>query len=329
MTTKIFQQIFIFILPIILVSCGGGSKESGIGGGTPVASTGTLVTNLKLPGTSFPHQIDFYSTSMATKAIVFLHGGGGRNYQFAYDLGLNLSSFPPISTKINWDWINTNKILAVFPQGQAIPSQPLAYTWSNHSMVSGTDDVAFLKALAAYITSQYGISDIYLVGHSNGGMMVNRVWCESPATFKAYVSISGPASSYYLHSLTPCSPSTIKPYYGIVGELDQVLQVPKYGWSSQLWEIEPKLQEESGLAMPNPTLIGEWWQQVNTRIPLMCSEIPNATGYVTDGRSNTWTNCDGHLKLQEVLLSDHSVFELEQYSGKKMIDLIAGFVNTP
>lgn len=287
----------------------------------------TLVANLTLP--SFPHKIDIYSTSVATKAIVFLHGGGGRNYEFAHDMGLNLNSSPPTPANINWNWINTNKILAVFPQGQAISSHPTAYTWSNHVMTSGVDDVAFLKSLAAYITSQYGIYDIYLVGHSNGGMMVNRFWCESPATFKAYVSMSGPASAYYLNALTPCDPSTVKPYYGIVGEMDQVLQIPKYGGGSQEWVIDPFLAMTSGAAMPDPTLIGEWWQQTNIRGPRMCGEVPSPAGYVTDGRSNTWSSCNGHLKLQEVLLSGHSVPELEQYSGKKMIDLISSFINVP
>jgi poly(3-hydroxybutyrate) depolymerase len=321
MAVKISQLCIILILSIVLVSCGGGKDKS--------APSGTLVSNLTLPGTSFPHQIDIYNPETATKAIVFLHGGSGRNYEFANSLGLNLRVLPPTPTSINWDWLNTNKVIAVFPQGQAIPAQPYAYTWNNHSMNSGADDVAFLQALAAYITSQYGITDIYLVGHSNGGMMANRMWCESPATFKAYISMSGPASDYYLNGATSCSPSIVKPYYGIVGGQDSVLQVPLYGWSNPKWEVAPDLVASSGAAMPDPTLIGEWWQQVNTRGPLMCGEIPSLTDYKSDGKTNTWDNCNGHLKLQEVLFSDHFISSLEFYSGKKMIDLIADFINVP
>lgn len=312
------------LLASMLVSCGGG-------GSSAPAPTDTLVPHLTLP--SFPHDIEIYNPkTAATKAVVFLHGGGGRNYLFANDLGLNFrSSAPTSNADINWAWLNANKILAVFPQGQAILARPNAYTWDNHSMVSGQNDMAFLQALATYIRTTYGISNIYLAGHSNGGMMVNRIWCESPGMFKGYVSMSGPASDYYLS--TPCAPgASPPPYYGIVGELDSVLQVAG-NWDKQTWTIDPTLASTSGPAMPDPVLIGEWWQQSTFRVPQMCAEPiiigVGVGGYVSDGKSYIWTNCSGHLKLQEVLSSEHYVSSLQFYSGSQMIDLIAGFINVP
>ena len=286
---QVFLKSLVFVCYFFLVSCGGGGGGGSDGNSSSVTPSSELLQTT-LPG--FPHQIDVYNTANATKAIVFLHGGGGHNYEFAYNLGLNHVNAPPTNTSINWTWLEANKILAVFPQGQAISAQPSALTWSNHVMDSGVDDMAFLQALASYITSQSGITDIYLAGHSNGGMMANRVWCESPATFSAYISMAGPASDYYLS--TPCSPSTVKPYYGIVGGQDSVLQVPQYGWSNQTWEIEPALVMVSGTAMPDPTLIGEWYQQVNVRAPLMCNETPSLdTPDNFDGATYTWTNCGG------------------------------------
>jgi polyhydroxybutyrate depolymerase len=282
-----------------------------------------LESDLQLTG--FPHQIDIYSTSIANKAVIFLHGGGGTKEYIASDLGLvTLVGDPPTSATINWDWINTNKILVALPQGQAVSSNPTAYTWSNHVMDSGVDDMAFLQALATYIKAQYGISDIYLAGHSNGGMMANRIWCEAPENFKAYISLSGPASSYYLAPSTPCTPSTVKPYYGIVGGQDTELRVAG-NWDQSMWLMDPTYAYLP--AFVNIALIGEWTQQVMTRGPLMCNEVPRLADGVTVNGVETWNNCNGNLKLQEVLNGDHDIPALEAASGQKMRDLIMSFIN--
>jgi len=324
MAAKILHQYCILVLSIALVSCGGGKSSA-----TVVPPTGTLVTGLQIP--SFPHQIDVYSTPAATRAIVFLHGATGHNYSFAFDLGLNLNgnTTPPTPATVNWPWLDANKVLAVFPQGQALDGYPLATTWSNHVMDSGVNDLAFLQALAAYIKSAYpNITRIYLAGHSNGGMMANRFWCESPGTFDGYVAMSGPASGYYLNALTPCTPSTFKPYYGIVGGQDSILQVPQNGGlTGATWTIDPVLFPVNGTTMLDGTLIGERWQQSNTRLPL-CGSSGVAFGPpVSVGDSDIWSNCSGLLKLQEVLPSEHYVISLQLYSGSQLIDLIADFIN--
>lgn len=277
----------------------------------------TLESNVTLPG--FPHEIDFYHTSVANKVVVFLHGGGGQKYGVAFSLGLNLINAPPTAASVNWGWLNQNMILAVFPQGQTIYRS--AYTWNNHYMDSGQDDVAFLKTLADYIRARYGVTDIYLAGHSNGGMMANRIWCEAPDTFKGYISMAGPASGYYLSASTPCAPSVAKPYYGIVGEQDNVLQVTG-NWAAPTWQSNPLLTTPAHV---DTTLIGEWSQHI-TRSGLMCNESPSLAGNVSDGAVETWRNCNGRLKLQHVLLGGHSIESLEMQSGHKMVDLIASFI---
>jgi polyhydroxybutyrate depolymerase len=318
MRLRHFQVCFTLLLLAFVLSCGGGNSSSS----TASPEGTTLVKNLTLPG--FPHQIEIYSTTSADKAVVFLHGGGELNYEFAYKLGLNLINKQPTNNSINWDWLIANKIIAVFPQGQAISSNPSAYTWSNHVMDSGVDDMAFLQALATYIKAQYGISNIYLAGHSNGGMMANRAWCEAPDTFNAYISLSGPASDYYL--ATPCSPATIKPYCGITGGHDHLLQVLLYGWTNRIWKISDPFILDSGSAMLDPTLIGEWYQQVTTRGPMMCNEVPVLANGVTVGGVETWDNCNGKLRLQEVLNGEHTMDSLQTASGQNMRDLIMSFI---
>jgi len=55
------------------------------------------------------------------------------------------------------------------------------------------DDVRYIRSVVAHLAAQYGIdqSRIYGIGHSNGGMMTQRVMCET-GLYAAAVSISGP-----------------------------------------------------------------------------------------------------------------------------------------
>ncbi len=55
------------------------------------------------------------------------------------------------------------------------------------------DDLHYIDGAARYLASEYGInpSRIYVMGHSNGGIMSQRLICE-PSVFSAAISISGP-----------------------------------------------------------------------------------------------------------------------------------------
>lgn len=313
-------RIVLIACATLVSSCSGG--ESGDRSAEPQPQPAESLETLSLPG--FPHSIDIYDVNDADKAVVVLHGGAGRNYEIAHNLGLNSSDGPPSQSTIDWAWLHDHKIIAVFPQGQAIASDPEDYTWTNHVMDSGQDDVAFLQALASYIRTQYGISKLYLMGHSNGGMMANRMWCESPTTFDGYVSIAGPASSYYLAPATPCTPSVVQAYFGIVGDQDEVLQV-NGNWPATTWEISRALVAVSP-AFVNPTLIGEWHQQ-QQRSQAGCGESPQLTDGSSDGAVETWTECGGRLKLQRVLQGAHSIDSLEAAAGYRMIDAASAFID--
>ena len=58
---------------------------------------------------------------------------------------------------------------------------------------SGVDDTSYLLRLIQTARERYDIdpSRIYLVGHSNGGFMSNRLACEAPSLFAAVVSLAG------------------------------------------------------------------------------------------------------------------------------------------
>ncbi len=264
----------------------------------------SVLSNQTLAG--HPHTIDFYIPSNATAAIIFLHGGGDKKESFAHYLGIK-------ETDTNADynisssgasWLNSRQVMAVFPQGQAIASNPSAWTWNNYVMLSGTDDVAFLQDLVASLKADpalSGITKFYLAGHSNGGMMANRMWCESPATFDAYGALAGPPSSHLEPSVgsNPCSPSVVKPYIAIVGDSDTCLRTTG-NMAATYWTGNPALVALMGdsLVDPTPLLYPRYMNEVlffGTRTNLRCASAPSAP--VTAGQVVTYSDCSGTLKL--------------------------------
>lgn len=318
MANGIIARSVLVVCAALLSSCSGGGSDDSGAAPQPAESLKTV----SLP--SFPHSVDIYDVDNADKAVVVLHGGAGHNYEIAYNLGLNSSDAPPTQGTIDWAWLHDHKVIAVFPQGQAIASDPSDFTWTNHVMTSGQDDMAFLQALASYIRTQYGVSKVYLMGHSNGGMMANRMWCESPTTFDGYVSIAGPASEYYLAPATSCAPGVVQPYFGIVGDKDDVLQV-NGNWPETTWRINPVLTVGSP-AFVDPVLIGEWHQQ-QLRSQAGCGTLPQLTDSTSDGKVETWTECGNRLKLQRVLQGQHSIDSLEAAAGYRMIDAASAFID--
>lgn len=289
---------------------------------TPTKSTGTL-SNITVPG--FPHKVVVYRPQGATRAVVFLHGGGGTNDGLANSLALNSVKAAPTLDTANWPSLVSNKFIAVFPQGENIPTAPLAAGWSNHTMNSGQDDVAFLKALAAQIKSSYGVSDVTLAGHSMGGAMTNRMWCESPSTFSAYISLAGPASSYYLDPATPCAPgANAAPYFGIFAGTDEVMQNTGK-WEAATWTLSRLVS--SGSAFLNPVMIGEWQQYVK-RAQLLCGQTPKISDKTSTGTVDSWSHCGGRLRLSNVLQASHAVESIQEQGGTMLlVDQISEFLN--
>lgn len=314
---------------LLLSACGGGGGNGDVSSvGEGRNDTGTLsaapfdgLETFTLPG--FPHPIDVYGVSNADRAIVILHGGGGRNYDIARDLGLNNNDGHPSETSIDFARLRAHRILAVFPQGQSLSGN--AFTWDNHVMRSGEDDMAFLRKLAEFIRTEYGISKVYLMGHSNGGMMANRFWCESPETFDGYIAIAGPASAYYLSH--DCAPEAIQPYYGIVGDQDPALSVDG-DWDAPTWTINPRLvasvPEET---VVDPTLIGEWALHLR-HARTTCETTPTLSQAVRSGNVDTWTSCGGYLKVQRVLAAEHSLESLEALAGFSLFDAATAFIDS-
>ena len=62
---------------------------------------------------------------------------------------------------------------------------------SGYQGPNGEDDVAFTE-LAGWARSELLSDTVVLGGHSNGGMMTHRIWCEADGLFDRFVSVAGP-----------------------------------------------------------------------------------------------------------------------------------------
>jgi predicted esterase len=274
--------------------------------GPASAAAVTVRPNQTIAG--YPHQIDMYVPSNATMAVIFLHGGGGHKEPFANDVGIkndtSATNFELASE--GKTWLQTQGVLAIFPQGQTLSGYQ-AWTWNNYVMQSGQDDMAFLQALVAAIkadTTLPRVTKFYLVGHSNGGMMANRMWCESPATFDGYGTMAGPPSVHLDPTLAasatnhPCQPTVVKPFIGIVGSADTVLQTTG-NMAKTSWVINPILHLGSPPTWVDgtPSILNDEIFH-NKRVALKCAGQPSTP--TTAGLLTTYSGCSGAIQFIEV-----------------------------
>jgi poly(3-hydroxybutyrate) depolymerase len=299
---------------------GGSSGSGGSGGSSGSGMSGNQLLSNQTVG-DFPHQIDMYVPEGATRAIVFLHGALGSKESFAYNVGVTDDRNRPTFEGTNWDWLTEHRVIAVVPQGQHLADAALQTTWSNYVMDSGQDDVAFLQALAAEIRDRFGVSEVSLAGHSNGGMMTNRMWCESPETFDAFIGLSGPASEHFLMPGQECAPSEFKPFFGMVGELDDILQV-----TGNFSEPTYTLVGEDAVNYLDPVLIGEWAQHVS-RAKDVCGATPALEDVVTKDDVETWVDCDGSLQVYDALNLSHGLGMPNADAPTQISDMIVDFID--
>lgn len=330
-------------------------------GATPDASASVVVrTNLILAG--HPHNVDVFAPPNAERAVVFLHGGGGTKEGGAgRELGIRLDEPAEATLVVDTAFLDASRTAFVFPQGQALATAPKATTWSNYVMSSGADDVAFLTALAAALRA--GTFDarlapfarVYLAGHSNGGMMANRMWCEAPDVFDAFGSLAGPASVQLQPAglaldggqadpyvgAHPCRPATTKPYVGVIGRLDTILQT-KDLWPNDVWAVNACLQRGDGGAFVDANLISELSFH-DFRAAEVCGESAGEPTVSSDKKTLLWSSCGGRVKLQGVVGADHCVIagklpclrdkplpsdctnSLDAESGTRMRDVLVDF----
>lgn len=157
-----------------------------------------------------------------------------------------------------------------------------------------------------------------------GGMMANRIWCEAPDLFEAYVAIAGPPSEHFLAAAASCPSGDAKPYLGIVGSDDEVLE--NGDWEAQTWTIDPRFASDPGFV--NPVLIGERFF-LSARVWQRCGETVGAgdADAITEGNITTWSFCGNSIALMRIKSGGHTVLSLEKNSGHTMLEFILAFIN--
>lgn len=312
------------LIPLFFIfqNCGSQSTSTYDGEEIPSGTNPQLVYNNVTFG-SYPHKVDVIlppNKDQNTRAIVMIHGGGGTKENFAFSLGFKktetgiYSVDPDSANGYLEDFLIQHNIALIFAQGQAIPQKPDSYTWSNLIMTSGQNDVAFLQLLSQELRgSKWGFSKVYLAGHSMGGAMTNRMWCQSPGSFDSFGSIAGPMAADLFSS---CNPAIKKPYIHITGLNDRIIQIvedravgPDINHANDVTlTLDSLTRTLGGVAfIHTPPEFRNELTSYTWRANFMCAEIASAKVYAPTGvwKTATQENCGGTLKMIQVRDADH------------------------
>lgn len=301
---------------VIVVDAGTSAEDAGVDAGVDAGLPPGLSANLTLGTRKFDV---FLPSTPPTRAVVLLHGGGGNKEMLEANLDL------PTATQSRLDALG---VAWIFPQGLTVGGN--AYTWNNRVMTSGVDDVAFLTELASWAKQTLGVTNLTLGGHSNGGMMTHRMWCEVPAVFDRYVALAGPSSKYY-RPVGGAACTGGKPFMAIVGDGDLVLQTPG-NLAAPTWTIANFLVAASAPgSFVDPDVLNEVLAHASRRMGSLCPTEALATPVETT-RKTSWTNCGGQvvtwlIKAQATPtgLGNHPIDKLESDGDFVMADALAAW----
>ena len=140
---------------------------------------------LPMPGRlrSYLVHVPPQAAAASLPVVINLHGGGGNAEQHRRATRMDAAA-------------DRDGYLAVYPNGTGRGSRLL--TWNagfccGHALKEGVDDVAFVARLIDDLIRRGGVDParVYVVGHSNGGMMAHRLGEALPDRIAAIVSVSG------------------------------------------------------------------------------------------------------------------------------------------
>lgn len=155
-----------------------------------LASPGTHTGRLEVMGQTrlfIVHVPPSYRPGQPMPVVLAFHGGGGSMELQADDRRYGLISKA-----------DSAGFIAVFPNGHSgLPGHHLA-TWNaggccGSARDSGSDDVAFVRALIAHLKQRLAVdaARVYAIGMSNGGMMSHRLACELADQLAGIAAVAG------------------------------------------------------------------------------------------------------------------------------------------
>ncbi len=101
--------------------------------------------------------------------------------------------------------------ILVKPNGTLDPAGRRYWNAGRHASPNAPDDVAYLTAVLKDVVTAFGAdaNRIFVVGHSNGAFMANRMACERSDRIAAIVSLAGAVDPTDCHPTQPVSVLTV------------------------------------------------------------------------------------------------------------------------
>lgn len=238
----------------------------------PALMQGLIQRSLQSGGRERTYFIHFPAGDAAARPVVIaLHGGNGTAPRRARQMGFNAIG-------------EREGFIAVYPQG-------VNYGWNDGrgtpemlKRQESVDDVAFFRALIGELKSlpQVDPRRIYLVGGSNGGMMIQRLACEAPQLIAASVTM---VASLPEPLRDTCRPDVPMPILMMNGTADPL--VP-YGGGA----VGGARGMDQGRVIPAEETLALWVRNNGCSDPPELGSLPDqdpADGMTTETR--TWTKC--------------------------------------
>ncbi|MEM9887650.1 MAG: T9SS type A sorting domain-containing protein [Bacteroidota bacterium] len=227
-----------------------------------------------------------YTPAEKCPVVMVLHGGGNANGEDLID-------------RMHFDEVaDTAHFICLYPNG--IANQWADGRGATTPDVLGVDDVAFLTALIDSFANVINLDyeNIFVTGASNGGMMTQRLACETRGLFSAFASM---IASMPKPLLRTCNPESEVPMLIMNGTEDRL--VPYNGGTL------PPFTSGGAVLSTDQTI--EYWRQVN-----QCSDtfqaVEVADKDITDGSTvhlTTWIDCteSSSVRLYRVEGGGHTV----------------------
>jgi len=108
-------------------------------------------------------------------------------------------------------FVDKRGFILVKPNGTPDAKGALYWNTGRHLSVSAPDDVAYLTAVLEDVVGAFGAdkSRLFVVGHSNGAFMANRLACARSERIAAIVGLAGAVDTATCHPAKPVSVLTV------------------------------------------------------------------------------------------------------------------------
>ncbi len=234
-----------------------------------------------------------YDKAKPTPMILLLHG-------FGEDGAIQMAYFQFDTL------VDTRNVIVAFPDGTIGPDKGRFWNATDACCGAGKsppDDVAYLTAVVHDVQKRYNVDPkrIYVVGHSNGGFMANRLACDRADLFASAVSLAG---AQWL-DVSKCAPSRPIAVAQVHGDIDDTIL---YGGGSVI--------ELDGSKIPYPSAtqtVADWAKldgctgtltdsgtklDLDTNVPGIETTVARYTGCPTGLSAELWTiKGGGHIPL--------------------------------